>query len=168
MSLTVYVDPHPGYRADERPRRFWLDDDAFDIVEVEDHWYDLRAEYFRLRTQEGKRYMLRYDPREDEWALQSGFDGDELLTRPGIELVSVGPGAISKAESGVAGCERCRPDEAELPFDWIVADVLAKRGAFEFILSGHAHCPNCRAELSEKTVVAARCGIEVHTRLGER
>jgi hypothetical protein len=80
--------------------------------------------------------MLRHDPRENQWALQSGFDGDELLARPSIELVSVSPGTISKAESRVGGCVRTRPDHAELPLDWILADVLRQRGPFEFILSG--------------------------------
>jgi hypothetical protein len=36
-------------------------------------------EYFKVRTLQGKLYLLRYDERADEWTLQSGFDGDELL-----------------------------------------------------------------------------------------
>src|SRR5262245_2976041 len=29
-----------------------------------------------------------YDEQADEWTLQSGFDGDELLARPSIELIT--------------------------------------------------------------------------------
>jgi hypothetical protein len=47
--------------------------------------------------------ILSYPNRETgEWALQSGFDGAELLTRPGIEFVSVEPVTIRTAESRLA------------------------------------------------------------------
>jgi hypothetical protein len=87
-----------------------------------------------------------------QWTLQSGFDGTELLARPGIELVTVEPSAIRQAESKIAGCERCC-SESEIPFNWILADALGKHGAFDFILSEPGRCPNCNATLSEKTLV---------------
>jgi hypothetical protein len=37
-----------------------LDDGYYDIVEIEDRWYEPEAMYFRVRTTEGKRYILRY------------------------------------------------------------------------------------------------------------
>jgi hypothetical protein len=43
--------------------------------------------------------------------------------------------------------------KAEIPFDWILAEVTGKRGPYEFILSEPARCPNCKAEISEKTLV---------------
>jgi len=123
MSIQIYVDAYSGYKANERPLRFHLDDETYDIASVEDRWQEPNAEYFKVRTIDDKLYLLRYDERADEWTLQSGFDGGELLTRPGIELITVEPKAIREAESRIAGCERCRPDEAQLPLDWILADV---------------------------------------------
>ena len=58
-----------------------------------------------------KRYVLRYDPHEDEWTLQSDFDGPELFARPGIEVVTVGAAQIREAESRIEGCAHCHPDE---------------------------------------------------------
>jgi hypothetical protein len=43
-----------------------------DIDAVEDRWYDPNAEYFKVRTVEGKRYILRYSEQEAQWTLQSG------------------------------------------------------------------------------------------------
>ena len=54
--------------------------------------------YFRVRTSEGKRFILRYNESEDEWTLQSGFDGDELLARPSVELITIGDDVIRRAE----------------------------------------------------------------------
>lgn len=112
MSLPIHVDAYSGYRANERPRQFVLDDAAYEIEAVEDRWYEPAAEYFRVRTTDGKRYLLRYDEQGDAWSLQSGFDGDELLARPGTEMVTVGPEAIREAERRIAGCEHCRGEEA--------------------------------------------------------
>jgi hypothetical protein len=44
-------------------------------------------------------------------------------------------------------------------FDSILADVIGKRGAVEFVLTGTARCPNCKAEVSEKTLVEPQGGI---------
>jgi len=73
----------------------------------------------------------------------------------------VEPAIIRTAESKIAGCERCRNDESDIPFNFVIADVLEKHGAFDFILSEQGHCPNCRGELSEKTLVEPQGGIEV-------
>src|SRR5215475_14472841 len=98
MSLRIYVDSFPGYKANERPIRFTLDDETYDILLIEDRWQEPNVEYFKVRTTDGKLYLLRYDEHEDEWTLQSGFDGDELLSRPGIELITVEPFAMHDAE----------------------------------------------------------------------
>jgi hypothetical protein len=78
-------------------------------------------------------------------------------------LVTVEPGAIRTAESRIAGCERCRSDEADHPFDCILADLLEKLGAYEFLLTETARCPNCKAHLTEKTLVEPQGGIELNS-----
>ena len=163
MSLRICVDGYSGWKANERPTRFHLDDETYEIALTEDRWQgqEPSEEYFRVRTTAGKVYLLRYDDHADKWTLQSGFDGDQLLARPGIELISVGPFEIQEAELRIAGCERCRPDEAQLPFDWVLSDVLNKRGPYEFILTDVAHCPNCRRSITEKTLVEPEGGIEI-------
>jgi len=46
-------------------------------------------------------------------------------------------------------------------FDSILAEVLERHGAFEFILAESAKCTNCRSEVSEKTLEEPHGGIEV-------
>jgi hypothetical protein len=147
MSLPINVRAYSRYKANERPASFCVDEGLIDIAAVEDRWYDPGAEYFRVRSTEGKRYILRC-AHDGKWTLQSGFDGVELLARRSIKIVTVDPSVIRQAELRIAGCERCRGDEADHLFDSIIADVLGKDGAFEFILSQPAHCPNCRAKVS--------------------
>ena len=85
MSLPIQVDAYSGHRANERPQQFVLDEDRYEIASVEDRWYEPDAEYFKVRTTTSKTYLLRYEQHGDVWTLQSGFDGDELLARPGID-----------------------------------------------------------------------------------
>ena len=162
MGVPIYVDSYAGYRADERPLRFELDGVEYRIYAWEREWRTPDSRCFLVRA-EGKRYILSYDERSGQWTLESELDGAELLARPNIELVTVGPQAIREAELRIAACERCRGDEAYQPFDWILAEVLGKQGPFEFVLSEIARCPNCKANVSEKTLVEPQGGIEVES-----
>ena len=73
MSLPIRVGAYSGYKANERPRDFTVDENLYEIAEVEDRWYEPELMYFRVRTTEGKRFILRYTESEDKWTLQSGF-----------------------------------------------------------------------------------------------
>ena len=115
MALHIYVDAYSGYKANERPRLFVLYQEAYKIAAVVDQWHEPWATYFKIRTTEGKIYILRYDEQSEEWTLQSGFDGDELLGRPGIEVVPVDGGVIRQAEKRIEACEHCHEDDADIP-----------------------------------------------------
>src|SRR5436190_1923736 len=113
MSLPIHVDAYAGYRADERPRRFELDGVEYRIYAWDREWRTPDSRCFLVRAG-GKRYILSCKEPSGEWTLQSELDGTELFGRPNIEVVAVGPETIAKALSQVAGCQRCRGDEAEI------------------------------------------------------
>ena len=161
MSIRIYVEAYSGYKANERPQRFYVDEDSYEISAIQDLWQDPNATYFKVRTTEKKTYLLRYDLCEDTWSLQSGFDGEELLTRPGIEIVPIDPETIQMAISRVAACEQCRDEDACLPFDSIIKRVTGRLGRCDFMMSELARCPNCRALINEKTFVEPQGGIEI-------
>jgi hypothetical protein len=51
MSLPVYVDAYSGYKANELPRDFTVDEDLFEIAEVEDRWFEpLTARRVRVQV----------------------------------------------------------------------------------------------------------------------
>jgi hypothetical protein len=143
----------PVTKPTSAPAQFVLDEEIYDIAAVLDQWYEPSAMYFKVQSTEGKTYLLRYDEETDEWTLQSGFDGDELLARPSIELVTVDPATAKKAEQLIECCEYCHPDDAAIPFDWILAELTGKRGPIEFMLTEAARCPNCKQPITEKTLI---------------
>ena len=144
MSLLIYVDAHSGYKANERPLRFSLDEEVYEIVSIEDRWQEPDAEHFKVRTTDGKTYSLRYEQQRDVWTLQSGFDGDELFARPGIAVVTEVAAQIREAENKIERCEHCHPDDAEIPFDWILQRVTGKSGMVDYMMVETAKCPNCK------------------------
>ena len=85
----------------------------------------------------------------------SGFDGDELVARPSIELVTV-DSIVRKAEQQIESYEHCHPQDSEIPFDWILAEVTGRRGPIEFMLTEAARCRNCKHIITEKTLVEPR------------
>jgi len=70
-----------------------------------------------------------------------------------IQLIAIGPNTLRRAEREIVSCEHCHPNDSEIPFDWLLTEVTGKRGPYEFILGELARYPNCKAEISEKTLV---------------
>ena len=65
----------------------------------------------------------------------------QLIQRPPLQ-----------AQQQIESCER-HPDDADIPFDWLLAEVTRKHGPYEFVLSEPVRCPNCRHEITGKTLV---------------
>ena len=70
-----------------------------------------------------------------------------------IQLIAIGPNTLRRAEREIVFCEHCNPNDSEIPFDWLLTEVTGKRGPYEFILGELARCPNCKHEITEKTLV---------------
>jgi len=69
--MRITVECYAGYRADERPVRFVLNGEAYEVLEVEDRWYSPQATYFRLLADDRNRYVLRHDEARDVWSLEA-------------------------------------------------------------------------------------------------
>lgn len=69
--MTVRVVCYSGFKGDERPVRFQLDEQWYDVEEVLDRWYDPDAVYFRVRADDHGIYILRHYEPDDTWTLES-------------------------------------------------------------------------------------------------
>lgn len=67
----IRVECYAGYRADERPVRFFRGDQTLEIVLIDDRWYSPGATYFRVRASDGNLYVLRHDEGQDLWTLDA-------------------------------------------------------------------------------------------------
>jgi hypothetical protein len=67
--LKIRVECHAGYRGEEEPRAFALGERRFEVVEILDRWLDPQHRYFKVKTDDGRRFILRHDSRSGEWEL---------------------------------------------------------------------------------------------------
>jgi Domain of unknown function (DUF6504) len=77
MKLTpIQVECYAGAKADETPRRFAWEGRIIQVGEVLDRWYQVeskrewpRADYFKVRGEDERDYLLKHDLESDEWFL---------------------------------------------------------------------------------------------------
>lgn len=65
----VVVEAYAGYKGEETPRAFIHDGVRREVREIAERWYTERHSYFKLRADDGRRYVLRYDQDELRWEL---------------------------------------------------------------------------------------------------
>jgi len=73
---SIEVISYEGYKANESPRSFVWADRSFSITKIVDRWYesslDERSEvmdYFKVQTNDGGTYIIRYSRLFDRWAV---------------------------------------------------------------------------------------------------
>ena len=65
--MKIRVDCYSGYRGEETPRRFWLEERLVKIKEVVDRWLDPKHRYFKVVGDDDSIYVLRHDSATYEW-----------------------------------------------------------------------------------------------------
>ena len=75
----IQVECYSGYKANERPLAFFYQGKRWDIAEIIDRWYEgglnpsqPALNYFKVRTTDGKNFLLRYNSLFDAWAVRLG------------------------------------------------------------------------------------------------
>ena len=78
--VRIRVECHAGYRGEEEPRAFTLGARRFEVREVLDRWLDPAHRYFKVRTDDGRVFLIRHDERADRWELAGRVDTLEGVT----------------------------------------------------------------------------------------
>ena len=67
----IRVECYAGYKADERPLRFFAGGNTYGVDSVDDKWYSPDATFFRVTANDGNVYVLRHDQANDRWTLEA-------------------------------------------------------------------------------------------------
>src|SRR5215471_6029371 len=71
---------------------------------------------------------------------------DPTLEQQNVILVDAA--ALRESEKRIESCKHCHPDNADIPFDWILDRVTGSDPSVtDYILREPAKCPNCRREI---------------------
>jgi hypothetical protein len=61
---------------------------------------------------------------------------------------------LRRAEKMIESCEQCNIGDAQIPFDWILDRITGSDPSVtDYILESPARCPNCRRDITEKTLI---------------
>jgi hypothetical protein len=71
--MKLEVDCYSGWKADERPVRFRLDEHQYVVEEVLDQWYGPDDTFYKVLADDGNLYILRRETSVPEgvWHLES-------------------------------------------------------------------------------------------------
>jgi hypothetical protein len=70
--MPVRVECYSGYRGEQEPVAFWLGDQRFAVIAIDDRWTAPDHRGFRVRADDGSVHVLRYDTTCDAWEVAGG------------------------------------------------------------------------------------------------
>lgn len=75
--IPIRVVCHAGFKADEYPVCFFMDQRRVEITEILDRWYQAEqtsnwpvSNYFKVITGDGQEYILKHELKVDRWYLK--------------------------------------------------------------------------------------------------
>jgi hypothetical protein len=67
--FSIRVECYNGYRGEESPRRFFLNQRQVDVVDILDRWIAIDHRFFKVKGDDGATYIIRHDVTADQWKL---------------------------------------------------------------------------------------------------
>ncbi len=72
--MKLNVTSQTGHKGSLEPQTFILDGHPHTVLGVSDRWHDPDVSYFKVRADDGHRYLLGHDHRDDTWSLVKVFN----------------------------------------------------------------------------------------------
>jgi hypothetical protein len=70
----IEVSAYSGYKANERPLSFVIDQERIEVRDVIDRWYGEEHDYFKVLAGDGRVYLLGWQRSLDQWLLVKVFE----------------------------------------------------------------------------------------------
>ncbi len=74
--VNIKVECYSGFKADEYPKYFQLENNRFEICEITDRWHQgvhnpefPISNYFKVETTIGQQFIIKHELESDEWYL---------------------------------------------------------------------------------------------------
>jgi hypothetical protein len=74
-SQEIEVTAYSGYKANERPLYFILDQRRLEVEKIVDRWYGTEHDYFKVLADDGRQYLLRWHRSSDCWYVERTVEG---------------------------------------------------------------------------------------------
>ncbi len=67
--IDIRVSCYAGYRGEETPRRFFLNDRQIEVLKIIDRWFTPEHRYFKILGDDDAIYVFRHDISTEQWEL---------------------------------------------------------------------------------------------------
>jgi hypothetical protein len=86
--VKIEVVAYSGYKANERPLYFVLEQKKRGVVNVLDRWYGVEHDYFKVLADDGKVYLIRWHRLLDLWFVVKTMEqtGEQQPREPRVGL----------------------------------------------------------------------------------
>jgi len=64
------VNAYAGYRANERPLSFTIDEQRHEILDIISRWADPEKDFFKVIADDGRVYTLSWSRKSDIWIIE--------------------------------------------------------------------------------------------------
>lgn len=78
LQKEIEVAAYSGYKANERPLSFILDQEKHTVKDILDRWYGAERDYFKVLANDEKVYLISWDRGPDKWFLDKIFEKEEM------------------------------------------------------------------------------------------
>lgn len=65
----VKVTAYSGHKLNERPVSFFLNKRNYKVKQIIERWRDPDHDFFKVKADDGKEYILKWNRERDEWIL---------------------------------------------------------------------------------------------------
>ena len=72
----IEVVAYSGYKANERPMYFFMDQERRTVAKILDRWYGQDEDYFKVTADDGRLYLLKWSRSLDVWFLEKMWEGE--------------------------------------------------------------------------------------------
>jgi hypothetical protein len=73
--MRICVLSRTGRSGKDDPRAFHLGTHRLSVVAVLEQWTEAEHRYFKVRVEDGRRFVLRHDPATGAWELEVAYGG---------------------------------------------------------------------------------------------
>jgi len=77
--MKICVLSRTGRGGEYDPQVFHLGQRRLPVVAVLEQWTEEQHRYFKVRVEDGRRFVLRHDPTTGAWELAAAYGGERLL-----------------------------------------------------------------------------------------
>jgi hypothetical protein len=69
--MAIRVECYFGYRAEQEPLAFWLEERRLAVCAVVDRWFAPTLRWFKVDADDGGMYVLRHDEASGGWEISA-------------------------------------------------------------------------------------------------